>query len=88
LSSSSLGGAQLVSRYQGLSADHIEYLTPEGVAAMSRSGTVAVLLPGAFYFLNETRKPPVELLRNIRFRWRWRRITTPAPAPLPACIWR
>lgn len=53
---SSLGGAELVSRYHGLSADHIEYLTPEGVSAMSRSGTVAVLLPGAFYFLNETRR--------------------------------
>ncbi|HCQ8602010.1 imidazolonepropionase [Klebsiella michiganensis] len=63
---SSLGGAELVSRYKGLSADHIEYLTPEGVAAMSRSGTVAVLLPGAFYFLNETRRPPVELLREYQ----------------------
>lgn len=61
---SSLGGAQLVSRYKGLSADHIEYLSEEGVAAMRNSGTVAVLLPGAFYFLNETRKPPVELLRQ------------------------
>lgn len=61
---SSLGGAQLVSRYHGLSADHIEYLTEEGVAAMRESGTVAALLPGAFYFLNETRKPPVELLRK------------------------
>ncbi len=66
LSSSSLGGAQLVSRYHGLSADHIEYLTEEGVAAMRESGTVAALLPGAFYFLNETRKPPVELLRKYR----------------------
>lgn len=63
---SSLGGAELVSRYRGLSADHIEYLTEEGVSAMSQSGTVAVLLPGAFYFLNETRRPPVELLRQHR----------------------
>lgn len=63
---SSLGGAQLVSRYRGLSADHIEYLTEEGVAAMSHGGTVAVLLPGAFYFLNETRRPPVELLRQYQ----------------------
>ena len=63
---SSLGGAQLVSRYHGLSADHIEYLTEEGVAAMRESGTVAALLPGAFYFLNETRKPPVELLRKYQ----------------------
>ncbi|EPQ5778352.1 imidazolonepropionase [Citrobacter koseri] len=59
-----LGGAQLVSRYQGLSADHIEYLDEAGVAAMSRSGTVGVLLPGAFYFLKETQRPPVTLLRH------------------------
>ncbi len=59
-----LGGAQLVSRYQGLSADHIEYLDEAGVAAMSRSGTVGVLLPGAFYFLKETQRPPVVLLRH------------------------
>lgn len=61
---SSLGGAQLVSQYKGLSADHIEYLTEAGVAAMADSGTVAVLLPGAFYFLNETQKPPVDALRR------------------------
>jgi len=60
---SSLGGAELVSRYRGLSADHIEYLDAAGVEAMGASGTVAVLLPGAFYFLNETQKPPVEQLR-------------------------
>ena len=59
-----LGGAQLVSRYQGLSADHIEYLDEAGVEAMSRSGTVGVLLPGAFYFLKETQRPPVALLRH------------------------
>lgn len=59
-----LGGAQLVSRYQGLSADHIEYLDEAGVAAMSRGGTVGVLLPGAFYFLKETQRPPVALLRH------------------------
>lgn len=61
---SSLGGAQLVSHYKGWSADHIEYLTEEGVRAMAESGTVAVLLPGAFYFLNETQKPPVDTLRR------------------------
>ncbi|VFS10871.1 imidazolonepropionase [Citrobacter koseri] len=53
-----------MSRYQGLSADHIEYLDKAGVAAMSRSGTVGVLLPGAFYFLKETQRPPVALLRH------------------------
>ncbi|QNQ21292.1 imidazolonepropionase [Kosakonia sp. SMBL-WEM22] len=61
---SSLGGAELVSRFNGLSADHIEYLSESGVMAMRASGTVAVLLPGAFYFLNETQKPPVALLRQ------------------------
>lgn len=59
-----LGGAQLVSRYHGLSADHIEYLDEAGVAAMSHSGTVGVLLPGAFYFLKEKQRPPVEWLRQ------------------------
>ena len=61
-----LGGAQLVSRYHGLSADHIEYLDEAGVAAMSQSGTVGVLLPGAFYFLKEKQRPPVELLRQYQ----------------------
>lgn len=61
-----LGGAQLVSRYYGLSADHIEYLDEAGVAAMSQSGTVGVLLPGAFYFLKEQQRPPVELLRQYQ----------------------
>ncbi len=61
-----LGGARLVSRYRGLSADHIEYLDEAGVAAMSRSGTVGVLLPGAFYFLREKQTPPIELLRRYQ----------------------
>lgn len=61
-----LGGTQLVSRYRGLSADHIEYLDEAGVMAMSRSGTVGVLLPGAFWFLKEKQHPPVELLRRYQ----------------------
>ncbi|MGV4198312.1 imidazolonepropionase [Citrobacter murliniae] len=61
-----LGGAQLVSRYHGLSADHIEYLDEAGVVAMSQSGTVGVLLPGAFYFLKEQQRPPVEWLRHYQ----------------------
>ncbi|BBF87508.1 Imidazolonepropionase [Aquitalea magnusonii] len=60
---SNLQGAALVAEFGGLSADHIEYLDEAGVAAMRVAGTVAVLLPGAFYFLRETQKPPVELLR-------------------------
>ncbi|TCB94248.1 imidazolonepropionase [Enterobacter wuhouensis] len=61
---SNLGGAALVSRYEGLSADHIEYLDESGVQAMAQSGTVAVLLPGAFYFLQERQRPPVAQLRK------------------------
>ncbi|HVL74847.1 MAG TPA: imidazolonepropionase [Noviherbaspirillum sp.] len=56
-------GAALVARYRGLSADHLEYVSQTGIAAMARAGTVAVLLPGAFYFLRETRLPPVDALR-------------------------
>jgi imidazolonepropionase len=58
------GGAALVAQYGGLSADHLEWLSEEGVAAMARAGTVAVLLPGAYYFLRETRMPPLALLRE------------------------
>ena len=57
-------GAALVARFGGLSADHLEYLTPEGIAAMAEAGTVAVLLPGAYYFLRETTPPPVAALRE------------------------
>ena len=58
------GGTALTARYGGLSADHLEYLSPEGIAAMQQAGTVAVLLPGAFYFLRETKLPPVQALRE------------------------
>ncbi|MFZ6640565.1 imidazolonepropionase [Undibacterium sp. TC4M20W] len=57
------GGAALTAQYKGLSADHLEYLSDEGIAAMAASGTVAVLLPGAFYFLRETRYPPLAAMR-------------------------
>ena len=61
---SDLQGAVLAARYGALSADHLEYVSEEGVKAMAASGTVAVLLPGAFYFLRETRLPPIDLLRR------------------------
>lgn len=61
---SNLGGAKLAAFCGALSADHLEYLDAEGVAAMAASGTVAVLLPGAYYFLRETQAPPVTLLRE------------------------
>jgi imidazolonepropionase len=60
---SNLGGAALAAEFSALSADHLEHTDEAGVAAMARAGTVAVLLPGAFYFIRETRKPPIELFR-------------------------
>ena len=57
-------GASLAAQYRALSADHLEYLDEAGARAMAAAGTVAVLLPGAFYALQETKKPPVELLRK------------------------
>ncbi len=61
---SDLGGAALAARYDALSADHLEYTSEEGIAALAAAGTVAVLLPGAFYTLRETRPPPVDAMRN------------------------
>jgi imidazolonepropionase len=61
---SDLDGAALVAEFSGLSADHLEYLSEAGIRAMARAGTVAVLLPGAFYALRETKLPPVAALRS------------------------
>ncbi|MGA6103879.1 imidazolonepropionase [Pseudomonas solani] len=61
---SSLHGSSLAARYGALSADHLEYMTEEDAIAMAAAGTVAVLLPGAFYLLRETRLPPIEALRR------------------------
>jgi imidazolonepropionase len=61
---SDLGGTALAAKYGALSADHLEHVSEEGVKAMAESGTVAVLLPGAFYFLRETKLPPIDLLRR------------------------
>jgi imidazolonepropionase len=63
---SDLGGAALAAGFDGLSADHIEYTSDEGVRAMAAHGTVAVLLPGAFHVLRETRLPPLQALRAHR----------------------
>ncbi|MGQ0654377.1 MAG: imidazolonepropionase [Betaproteobacteria bacterium] len=62
---SDLGGAALAARHGALSADHLEYTNERGVRAMAAAGTVAVLLPGAFYFLREQRLPPVGALRRL-----------------------
>ena len=62
---SDTGGAIMAAKFNALSCDHLEYLSPSGAAAMAASGSVAVLLPGAFYFLGDMRPPPVELLRQM-----------------------
>ena len=59
---SALGGSSLAARYHALSADHLEYMTEDDVKAMAAAGTVAVLLPGAFYLLRETQYPPMQSL--------------------------
>ncbi|WP_206996731.1 imidazolonepropionase [Trinickia mobilis] len=61
---SNSGGAALAARHRALSADHLEFLDEAGVAAMKAAGTVAVLLPGAYYFIRETQLPPIDLLRR------------------------
>ncbi|MGY4622491.1 imidazolonepropionase [Bradyrhizobium sp. USDA 4486] len=61
---SNLGGAALAAKFSALSADHLEHTDEAGAAAMAKTGTVAVLLPGAFYFIRETQKPPVEAFRK------------------------
>ncbi|MEM7376384.1 MAG: imidazolonepropionase [Pseudomonadota bacterium] len=60
---SNLGGARLAARYRALSVDHLEFLHADDIPALRQAGTVAVLLPGAYYTLRETRSPPVEALR-------------------------
>ncbi|WP_194757378.1 imidazolonepropionase [Aliidiomarina indica] len=59
-------GSALLASYQGLSADHLEYLSDKGIRAMADAGSVAVLLPGAFYFLRETKLPPIQALRDAK----------------------
>jgi len=63
---SNLGGSALAAKYQALSSDHIEFLDEEGIKKMAEANVVAVLLPGAFYFLRETQCPPIELLRKYK----------------------
>lgn len=83
---SNLGGAELAARYGALSADHIEYLDDAGVAAMARAGTVAVLLPGAFYTLNETQRPPVDALRAAGVPMALATDMNPGTSPLASLV--
>jgi imidazolonepropionase len=80
------GGAALAARYNGLSADHLEYLSADGIAAMSKSGTVAVLLPGAFYVLRETRVPPVDALRAAGVKMALATDCNPGTSPMTSLL--
>jgi imidazolonepropionase len=79
-------GAELVARYGGLSADHLEHVSGDGIAAMARAGTVAVLLPGAFYFLRETKLPPVDALRAAGVRIAVATDCNPGTSPLTSLL--
>jgi imidazolonepropionase len=59
-------GTQLAAEFKALSVDHLEYVSEDGVKAIAESGTVAVLLPGAFYYLRETKRPPIDLFRQYQ----------------------
>ena len=83
---SNLGGAALVARHRGLSADHLEYLDDQGVAAMAGAGTVAVLLPGAFYTLRETQVPPVDRLRANAVHMAVATDSNPGTSPLTSLL--
>lgn len=80
------GGAALAARYGALSADHLEYLSESGARAMAAAGTVAVLLPGAFYFIRETRLPPVDLLRREGVRIALATDCNPGTSPMTSLL--
>jgi len=79
---SNLHGAALAAEFNALSADHLEYADAEGIAAMARAGTVAVLLPGAFYFTRETKLPPLDQLRAAQVPIALATDSNPGSAPL------
>lgn len=79
-------GAALAARFGALSADHLEHLDEEGIRAMAKAGTVAVLLPAAFYFLRETKQPPVELLRRHRVPIAIASDLNPGSAPIASLL--
>ncbi|MCZ8186893.1 MAG: imidazolonepropionase [Beijerinckiaceae bacterium] len=83
---SNLGGAALAAAHAALSADHCEYTDIKGAEAMARAGTVAVLLPGAFYFLRETQKPPVEAFRAAGTRMALATDCNPGSSPLTSLL--
>ena len=80
------GGAALAAHYRALSADHLEYASEPGVAALAAAGAVAVLLPGAFYFLRETRLPPIDALRRHKVPMAVASDCNPGTAPIPSLL--
>ncbi|MGE5713556.1 MAG: imidazolonepropionase [Betaproteobacteria bacterium] len=80
------GGAALTARYAGLSADHLEYLSGDGIVAMAKAGTVAVLLPGAFYCLRETKLPPIDALRAAKVPMAVATDCNPGTSPLTSLL--
>ena len=80
------GGAALAASYRALSADHLEFLSDEGIAAMAAADTVAVLLPGAFYMLKETRKPPIDKLREAGVAMAIATDSNPGSSPMTSLL--
>ncbi|MEM9233616.1 MAG: imidazolonepropionase [Pseudomonadota bacterium] len=83
---SNLGGAKLAAEHGALSADHLEYLDSEGVNALAAAGSVAVLLPGAFYFLKETRRPPIQALRDAGVSMAIATDSNPGTSPMTSLL--
>jgi imidazolonepropionase len=83
---SDMQGASLAAAFRALSADHLEYVNEDGIRAMAREGVVAVLLPGAFYFLRETQAPPVALLREHRVPMALATDHNPGTSPLSSLL--
>jgi imidazolonepropionase len=83
---SNLHGAALAARYGALSADHLEYTDEEGAAAMAKAGTVAGILPGAYYFIRETKKPPVDLFRRHGVKMALATDSNPGTSPLTSLL--
>jgi imidazolonepropionase len=83
---SNLHGAELAATFGALSADHLEHTGEAGIAAMAKSGTVAVLLPGAFYFLRETKQPPLDSIREHRVPIAIASDNNPGTSPLTSLL--
>ena len=83
---SNLHGARLAAEFQALSADHLEYTDEDGAVAMAKSGTVAVLLPGAFYVLRETQLPPIEAFRRHNVNMAVATDSNPGTSPITSLL--